>query len=261
MNEWQKLPQVSSFFDDKVSEIEQHLALLDILLGRHVHIECKKYNTPVEQRYSIEREQGHPFKAGAVLMIYNFMESISTALMQDIHAHIKNNIGHLTLNDLHAELKDCIVNHANKNELLKGYIQNYQHTKHNLDKLMIMGWVEQWAKEHSATDNNETYPKWFNGNVDTRKIHQSLQNYGLACDSFNNLKQGKAESLLKIKSARNRLAHGSTTFTEFGQDKSLDDIKQDFDNIKGFFQGLLNIINQHLISQRYLQSYLRSSTQ
>ena len=257
MNDWQELPQVSSLFDDKVSEIEQHLALLDILLGRNVRIQYEHASIA----HHIKREHGHPFKAGAVLMIYNFMESISTALMQDIHAHIKSNISHLTLNDLHAKLKDCIVNHTNEKELFKEYIQNYQHTKHNLDKLMIMGWVEQWAKEHSATDNNQTYPKWFNGNVDVRQIQQSLQNYGLVCNSFNNLKQGKAESLLKIKSARNQLAHGSATFTEFGQNKSLYDIKQDFDNIKGFFQGLLNIINQHLISQRYLQSYLRSSTQ
>lgn len=257
--DWQELPEVSSIFADKVEEIQRHFELLTKLLSRKARLE---YGDDISelQSYDLHREDTHPLKAGMVLMLYNFVESTSTALMQDIYAHIQQNIECEPLEKLHENLQKTIINHAESNSLFKAYMNDYRHSSHNLDSLIISGWLTKLLEEKTErSSDGQSYPKWFNGNVDFRQIKTCLQAYSLVDEHFENTVQPSNShsitppaSMLKTKTSRNRLAHGGVTFTEFGQDKSLEEIKTDFDNILGFFKNLLDYINQHLQNKVYL---------
>lgn len=256
---WQELPEVSSIFVDKVEEIQRHFELLTKLLSRKARLE---YSDGIgePQSYDLHREDTHPLKAGMVLMLYNFVESTSTALMQDIYTHIQKNIEYEPLEKLHGNLQKTIINHTERNSLFKAYMSNYRHSSHNLDSLIISGWLTKLLEEKTETSSDgQRYPKWFNGNVDFRQIRTCLSEYSLVDEHFENMAQpidanpvSPPSSMLKTKTGRNRLAHGGVTFTEFGQYKSLEEIKTDFDNILGLFENLLGYINQQLQNKVYL---------
>ena len=252
--EWNEMPCVSSVFADKVEEINKHFDLLDKLLDRYAHIE---YGTENNMKlYKLDPEATHPLKSGAVLMIYNFMESVGTELMNDIYEHIKINIADKILENLHQSLYETITKHIYNNSLFKEYLLNYKYTQNNLDSLIIKGWLNKLLEEKTEKNKQgEEYRKWFNGNVDVRQIRECLIAYGLCEDDLKNLTQNKPwpKSLLSTKHARNRLAHGGTTFTDLGRSKSLDEIKIDFKNVQDFFVDLLNLINSFLHEKRYLK--------
>lgn len=256
---WQELPEVSSIFADKVEEIQRHFELLTKLLSRKARLE---YGDGISESksYELHREDTHPLKAGMVLMLYNFVESTSTALMQDIYAHVQQNIECEPLEKLHGNLQKAIINHAERNSLFKVYMSDYRHSSHNLDSLIISGWLTNLLKEKTEkSSDGQTYAKWFNGNVDFQQIRNCLAEYGLIDEHFDNIAQpvtqnaiSPPKSMLQTKFGRNQLAHGGVTFTEFGQDKSLEEIKTDFDNILGLFENLLDYINQQFQNKVYL---------
>ena len=249
------MPCVSSVFADKVEEINKHFDLLDKLLDRYAHI---AYGTESNKKlYKLDPEATHPLKSGAVLMIYNFMESVGTELMNDIYEHIKINIADKILENLHKSLYETITKHIYNNSLFKEYLPNYKYTQNNLDSLIIKGWLNKLLEEKTEKNKQgEEYRKWFNGNVDVRQIRECLIAYGLCEDDLKNLTLDKPwpNSLLYTKYARNRLTHGGTTFTDLGRSKSLDEIKIDFKNVQDFFVNLLNLINSFLHEKRYLQN-------
>ncbi|MCG7657154.1 MAE_28990/MAE_18760 family HEPN-like nuclease [Wielerella bovis] len=258
---WQELPTVSSIFTDKVEEIQRHFELLTKLLSRKARLEYGDTSTSQSYDLHLHKEDTHPLKAGMVLMLYNFVESTSTALMQDVYAHIQQNIECEPLEKLHKNLRETIINHAEINNLFKEHMNNYRHFSHNLDNLIISVGLTKLLEEKTETnsDDGQSYPKWFNGNVDFRQIKTCLQAYSLVNQGFENVPKrindnplSPPHSMLQTKTGRNRLAHGGVTFTEFGRKKSLEEIKTDFDNILGLFEKLLDYINQQLQNKVYL---------
>ena len=67
-------------------------------------------------------------------------------------------------------------------------------------------------------------------------------------------KSGRASSIYNIKKGRNELAHGFVTFKDYGNTKSIDEIETDFMNVRDFFNGLLDIVNNHLKLYGYLEN-------
>lgn len=276
-NRWDYLPEVNSCFDEKVEEIQRHLDLLTIMLSREATIEYKSILMPsgrrVKQRKMLELCDTHPLKAGVVLMIYNFIESISTALMKDIHQYLTDELPSKPLTLMQEKLRTTIINFncQLKADELKRYFKDYTNNhRSDIDKILIKGWLEKLKETATETDHDGiSYDKWFNGNVDFRKLKTELDLLGLkncliddiVSENSNRrykihaeLKKKRPQSILQIKSGRNRLAHGSMTFSEFGQNKSLEDIKMDFENIQGFFDGLFDIVNNSLRKQYYVQN-------
>lgn len=254
--EWTEMPCTSSVFSDKVAEIEKHLDLLNKLLDRHAQVTYGAKSSKL-LFYKLDPDATHPFKSGAILMIYNFMESIGTELMNDIYEHIKSNIANKVLESLNFNLYRTITNHTHKNSLFKEYLPSYRYTQNNLDDLIIKGWLDRILEEKTdKAEDGQEYRKWFNGNVDVKQIRECLIDYGLCEQNLKDLIRDKPwpPSLLSTKFARNRLAHGGTTFTDLGRTKSLEEIYTDFENIKNFFISLLDLINLFLQEKRYLQN-------
>lgn len=269
---WHYLPEVSSCFSEKVEEIERHLSLLAIMLSKGAVIEYKSDMGKMKQKRVLELCDTHPLKAGAVLMIYNFIESISTALMKDIHEYLNGELPSRALTEISEKLRNTIINFNCNLKLndLKEYFDNYANKKDSIDKILIDGWLKK-SKELATEKDDEgvLYDKYFNGNVDFRKLKTELDALGLKSCLIDDIvsdksrrrykihadsKKKRPSSILEIKSGRNRLAHGSMTFSEFGQKKSLDEIKMHFENIQGFFDGLFDIINNSLKRQYHVQN-------
>lgn len=254
---WKHLPNVSSSFDDKIEEILDHLDLLELLLNRDA---CITYlddkRSPREKRLS--PSDTHSFKSAALLMIYNFVESICTAAMDDIHNHVRQ--ASLKTNKafgkkkLNPDFKKQIIKFLNKKGKLIEFIE--KHNDRLLDKKILVLWVSLWLNEiESKTKDDVIYRKWFSGNVDVPEIKQSISLYGFKYKELDKRIKGKnVSSLQYIKDARNTLAHGSSGFRDFGQKISYSDIDNYFKDIKGLFITLFDYINDLLEQQAYFES-------
>lgn len=256
--EWSEMPSISSSFGYKVEEIELHLDLLRKLLRRNTKVEYM--DSGELQTCELSPELTHPFKSGAILMVYNFMESVCTALMNDLYEHIKINISDEILENLNPSLYKTITNYVHRMDLFKEYLPHYFYTQNNLDNLIIVGWLERMLNDIKDSSNPEDpHYKWFNGNVDLLKIRECIIAYGVCGHTLKTLVSGTAwpRSLKFIKNARNKLAHGGATFTEFGRTYGLEEIEEHFRNVKNFFLKLLDLINLFLKEKKYLQNSIQ----
>lgn len=270
--EWEYLPDVSSAYDDKITEINEYIYFLKLLMKPHAHVvyqepallyQTRRFNTNYKEcNYYLSNTNTSTLRSSAILVIYNFIESISCALMRDIHTHIsdcfktyKSQNINLTLNQLNIQLRNKIILYAkNKGDIEKCIIDYLENTSTTLDTQIISQWITCIHGDPSS-NNNQGF-KWFNGNVDVKEIRETILPYGINSKFFDELKKksGRASSIYNIKKGRNELAHGFVTFKDYGNTKSIDEIETDFINVQDFFNGLLDIVNNHLKLYGYLEN-------
>ena len=139
---WANLPDVSSNFDDKVLEIKEHLALLKKLLNREAKISYRQgWHT---KQVELFPHQTHPLKAGATLMIYNFMESVGNAMMRDIHKHLKDTFSNSPwkLSESNEPLQQKIINHAkNRKGILDDFVKQFELTTTPHNGFILQLWI------------------------------------------------------------------------------------------------------------------------
>lgn len=92
--------------------------------------------------------------------------------------------------------------------------------------------------------------KVFSGNVDARKIREVLGCYNLVITAPSHLNQGA--DLLNLKSARNSLAHGSSSFDKYGRNYTLADLCKLRDNVREYMAHLIGLTESYLESEAYL---------
>jgi hypothetical protein len=273
--EWIYLPTISSIYDDKVSEVTEYFKFLKLLTQPHSYIlyrepallyQTKQLNKIYnEEKYNLTSIDTSMLRSSAVLVIYNFIESISCILMQDIHNHIlecfnkhKNRNDSWTLNRLNPSLREKIIDYANTKGDIKSCIKKYLSSEStSLDTQIILEWLKCTNEESSSKNNQgKLFHKWFSGNVDVREIKKMISPYGIDCDLLNNItkKTKRAHKILEIKNGRNNLAHGSQTFAEYGSSRTIEDLETDFQCIQDYFNSLLDIVNDHLNRCRYLEN-------
>ena len=272
--EWSQLPIVSSSYADRVDEIYAYLALLEKITRRNSTVQYWEPSAIIKHKHrqktvTLIPEDTHPLKASALLMIYNFMEAVSSALMQDIFDNMKkefaNQSGYTLLqiqSDLCMSILDFNNNHGKLKDALLGNLANPE----DMAKALVNAWLEgsETNRKKEKSDGG-AYVKWFSGNVDAFAIQKNLKFHGILCqrlDCFwetstqNDEEEGnmkRAAALNRTKGERNLLAHGGSTFTELGKRKSLEEIQARFAQTLTFFDGLLDLVNDNLKRKRYLK--------
>lgn len=146
-------------------------------------------------------------KSSLMLMFYNVVEG--------------------TISNLLTELFDTIVKRNLTMEVLPFKLQNTLYTYH----LKKIGEDSNKLKEFSKYDSLKLcnisyleiskYLKLFSGNLDARTIRNISKKVGIDLPEIID-----EPSLLKIKSARNKLAHGEAKFSNACQDITLDEMKK-----------------------------------
>lgn len=183
----------------------------------------------------------HALKSNAYLLLYSAVESTMVQLMEEVHDALEA-AKNLELDRLHPAL--CLHILRNLKEVSTDFSENDLPTP--IGKSMLTLWLKDYKKKIQP---NKAHPL-FNGNVDSKIIVKIAQQYGFCPQDDSTIRH---PSLLTAKQRRNRLAHGSTSFTDMGKDLSYEQIEQDAEDILSTLKHLIATVNQYLASQAFLQ--------
>lgn len=194
--------------------------------------EIKKYFFYIKNNESlISSDLLKILKANLFLMLYNLVESCIRNSLEEIHNAITNE--NISYNNTIDEIKALWIEYNYKKFTQKN-ATSITETINNIaiDKIII-----DYSDYITKTKNND-----ISGNIDGQKIRKIADKY---CIEKNRRVNGY--KLLIIKNTRNRLAHGEVTFSEIGQNYSLNELdiirKECKIYLKEFLINVENYIN------------------
>ncbi len=165
------------------------------------------------------------FKASALLMLYNLMESAVTNAVESIFDELE---------------KEAISFDICREEI----------------RLVVLGNLRQHDPRKLVADLNalatdiviKTFRKdeIVSGNVDARRIRDVAKQYGFLEPTC------RGDRLLAVKSHRNDLAHGSKSFAEVGRLYSVSDIQEIECEVIAYLTEMLTNVAEYLTTKGYL---------
>ena len=167
------------------------------------------------------------FRASAILLIYNLMESTVTNAVEAIFDELRSQRVHF--NDCRVEVRRVVLTHLkqhNPGDILPELLQ--------LSTDII---IKTFRKD-----------KVVSGNVDARRIKDLSDEYGI------NHPAADGNDLLTVKTTRNDLAHGSKSFAEVGRTFTVSDIVRIKDKVIAYLTALLSNVASYIHDQDYRTS-------
>lgn len=177
-------------------------------------------------------------KSCIVVMLYNVVESVVTAILKKIHNEIiYNNVDY---KDLNRDIKCISLLYFNTAISKKGDFSNAVDFAHDLIQMLFLG-----QKFNLNFDDMEKHYHLYSGNLDSRKISDVFSKYGLSLNV-------KLSELKTIKDARNSLAHGNYSFEEYGRDLTIQKIKIMIDRVFEYLNSLVDQVEIFLNEKKYM---------
>lgn len=167
------------------------------------------------------------------LMLYNQVESTAFSCVESIYDGVHEK--QISFDRLVPGFKKKILDDCR---------QAYHSTKSIMSSLGNSDISAALAKASLKLD------KVFSGNVDAQKIRDVLKHYNLVVTAPSRLNQGA--ELLNLKTARNSLAHGSSSFDKYGRNYTLGDLCRLRDNVREYMAHLISLTEKYLESEAYL---------
>jgi len=167
------------------------------------------------------------------LMIYNQIESTAYSCVEAIYDALEEN--NISFNSLVPTFKQ---------KILEDCRESYHSGKSLVKRLNGGGIAEALAK---ASLNLE---RVFNGNVDAKRIREIMALYNL-CITPPSLANEGAE-LLNIKLARQALAHGNTSFQNYGRKITLEELNTRRNNAREYMSHIIELTAHYLTEKLYL---------
>lgn len=184
-------------------------------------------------------------KSSFILIMYNLIESTVTKLLSKIHENVLN--GQFCYYDLNEDLRKMIFVYFNK------IFDKQNINKYHLHLESFYSMINQGTKlSISYKEMIKMYPL-FSGNLDAREIRAVLKNkYGFKIE--NELEE---EILKKIREGRNTLAHGESSFEEYGRNLSISDIEKIKEKTFAFLEQLIQTVHEYFRKQLYTKYIYR----
>lgn len=205
-------------FDTRAAEISSFIALVEI-------------QDSIIAPGDPNMEGYKAMKAATHLLIYNLVESTATSIHELIFDAVTST--KTSFDDLIDPLRKTVLRNAQKP---------------NVDKLVSK------LKTLSLDLIDVTFDREgiFAGNVDARKLRESFSSLGLKEPKATGKKaKVGSDSLLKVKSNRNDLAHGRKTFAEIGRDMTPNELAKELDCIKSFLDQCIKIAEDFVSSSGF----------
>lgn len=255
----QQLKSAYDIYIDRIHEAKLYLELIE-----NINNGFDKLTNRESQTVNIGHELKHTLYASTYLILYNIIESTSVALIDAIHEDIK-------LNDINeSELNERLYKRLLKQ--LGNYLSGAKSSKEVIDSVGMPSsrsmYIELLNLAHSKTTT-------FSGNVDLKKLKEIAKDYGFSVTPIDGESYNKYD-LLVIKSLRNKLAHGSYSFTECGREVTFIEtdnpvkttinidgnseevdvttIRKKVESVERLFNALFNNLNNYLNNQDYLST-------
>lgn len=202
---------VRADFDKRCAEIKVYLDWLE-------RIESSSHDIP----------GGLPstMKAAAMLLLYNVVESTMTNAVEAIFDELQQK--RVSFDSLSQVVKTTVL----------GNVRGMKAEK-------LMPNLSTITTDIIGCSFDKT--KVFNGNVDSKKIRETLKDYGV--------KKTHAyaeERLHDIMLARNRLAHGAESFGDYGKDLTAAQLIRDYECVKAMLNSALKDFETYIGQRHYL---------
>ena len=167
------------------------------------------------------------FRASAILLLYNLMESTVTNAVEAIFDELSTQGIHF--NECRAEVRRVVLTNLkqhNPGDILP-----------ELEQLSTDIIIKTFKKD-----------KIVSGNVDARRIKELSDDYGIDRPTAD------GNDLLTVKTSRNDLAHGSKSFAEVGRTFTIADIIRIKDKVIAYLTAMLTNVSAYIQQQHYRTS-------
>jgi hypothetical protein len=222
-------------FNERSKEVSKYLMFL-----KNLEQETTQLSIGIIGKHKIRKvdsELEKTLKAAGFLLLYNLIESTMRSAIEAIFDELSKE--GICFDDIRDELKVVIIKNI-KNHSPNNLLNNI--------KTIAVDII-------SASFDKE---KLFSGNLDASKIRDTAKTYGFSCKT-NSRKTGDGSDLLTIKTNRNALAHGFSSFNEVGKDVSADELLEIKKKVVSYLREILQNIEKYLASKEYLDSSKKHS--
>lgn len=165
------------------------------------------------------------------LMTYNQIESTMRGCLEALYDDISDN------NISYEVLKEEI-----QREVLNGILKKYDSGK-SLHKT-VGGDLHLKAPAVSLNIR-----KVFNGNIDSQKVYDIKNTYGVSIPQ--NPEHRNGIDITAFKDARNDLAHGNISFSEYGDDNPYTDIIIKSSRVSSYMKSIITAFDSYIDQQHY----------
>ena len=220
-------------FEMRAKEVSKYFLFLKNLEQGSIRLNMPNIDNPEKYKNKqIDYELEKTLKATGFLLLYNLVESTMTNAIETIFNEIKEN--EISFDDVHEELKKLIINNFKNN-----------YSENNISEINII------SQDIITASFNKK--KLFSGNVDARKIQKTAMAYGFSVET-NARKTENGQDLLRIKTNRNDLAHGSKSFEEVGKDATADELLVIRRRVICYLREILKNIETYISNEEYLNN-------
>ena len=210
-----EVPLTESLLRDRRIEVAAYLEFLKVAVERRAVLTAKDGDLVLH----LSLELTHTLKANLLLLLYSAMEATLVQLLDEMHSAIGNN---------------CVSVDALNGELLRVVLSTIQNDKTSkvllstapLHQSLFTYWISDWQRRDSAKDKRVD---GISGSVDSLVFYRQLKKFGVVAPTLDDRPPShlRSHALQSVKTKRNELAHGETSFTDLGRDLSVESLESD----------------------------------
>lgn len=210
-------------FKRRVREIEDYL---DFISGVDDNMMLLVKPATNEPAYSTSEQQDllRTFKASALLMLYNLMESSVTNAVQAIFDELEQQA--IPFDQCRKEIRLVVLGNVSRHKPQK--------LLSNIETLATDIITKTFRREAIVS-----------GNVDAREVREVAKRYGFPEPT------SRGDRLLTVKTNRNDLAHGNKSFAEVGRTFTVKDIIDIKDDVVSYLTETLDHVDSYLNGKEY----------
>ena len=220
-------------FNQSIEDINDFFSLLEFIDSIETYKNTKLKNPTTPSSLLVTSTHQKCMRSHAVLMLYNIVEATVVECILAIFDSIKDD--HLKYHELEDSLRD---------QWLRSMM-----TASDTIKTRIARTKEIIGNINSDIFFNNAIGR-FNGNVDLRTILNVCKDFKLQLRSIPN-KDEVATTLKAIKDARNHLAHGDVSYSNFGSNILLSDIVRYKKHTLNFLSFFINRVEEYISNKEY----------
>jgi hypothetical protein len=228
------MKEVRREFKQRVKEVNLYFDFLDNMLDSNVYLYFD--NRKSWKKRPVNTEIQKILKANFFLILYNLTEASIRKSIQAIYDSME---------------KDGITYKLAKPEIQKVLLKNTHERLKGANTTTFVDAITNLLTE--AIDDavmkldGNSIP--IEGNLDARKVRELAKIYGFS-HGTSKAKRG-GDHLSTVKTQRNLLAHGNTSFSECGRNYTISELKDFKDEVIWFIEDILNNIKLYIDKKEY----------
>ena len=216
-------------FTKRKKDVEEFFRLVSFISGIETHRRPNLAHPSVSEGLEVTMELQCIVKAQLLITLYNLVESTVCECLNTIYDVIADE--RLTYSQVSDDIR----------KMWKRHHKDKNHQVHTMTEEELITENRRIIFDNIAIN--------ISGSLDIRKIHEVFSKHGCALD--NSRREKISNSFLVVKSKRNALAHGNTSFSECGSDYSMSDLNQIKEDIIEGLEDMITRVRSYITHREY----------